>query len=56
MDQPVSQTLLVSLSVIMSDEFGGRSSQRVLTEKDQPFYTRLLDGSHKPLPGIPAHR
>ena len=48
-DQPVAETLVVSLAVIVRREFVDRLPQRAFTEEDHPVQAGFLDGSNKAL-------
>src|SRR5215831_20289337 len=48
-DQPVADSLVVSLVMIMQNELLDPFAQRLFPEPDHPFQTRLLDAAHEPL-------
>src|SRR5215831_17249520 len=48
-DEPVAQSLVVALPVIVLHEFLDGLPQGSFSEQDDPLQARLLDGSHKAL-------
>jgi len=48
-DQPVAQTLVDSLTMIIGQELTGRLAQRAFSEQDHPVQAGLLDRSGEPL-------
>ena len=41
-DEQIANALMISLTVIMCDEFPNRCAKRVFSEQNHPFQTRLL--------------
>src|SRR5215831_15168778 len=48
-DELVSQSLMIALAVIMSNEVLNGFPQRLLAEEDHAIQARLLDAAHKSL-------
>ena len=46
-DQLVTEALVISFQMVMTDELGGSLSNRLLAEQNQPFETRLLNRPHE---------
>ena len=54
-DEPVPQSLMIALGVIMSDEVLNGCAQRLLAEEDHAIQAGLLDAAHKSLRvGVPV--
>ena len=48
-DEHVADALMVSLTVIMRDEFPDGDPQRLFTEQNHPIQTAFLNTSNEPL-------
>jgi len=48
-NQPVAETLVVSLAMIMRDKLTNPCPQGALAEEDHALQTGFLDAAHKPL-------